>query len=461
MAQLIIPYKPRPQFQEYHENRKRFTVSVCHRRAGKTVARINRLIKEAVKIERSYPPGRFGYIAPYRNQAKKIAWMYLQHYAAPLLALGGKKNEAELTITMPHNGATIELFGADNADAMRGLYFDGIVPDEAQGISRATLSKIILPCLADYRGWLDCSGTPRGWSNLLGELVKMARADPDNWYLQILRVSETGLIPSDELQRQKCIMSPNEYDQEFECSFDAAITGAVYGGQIARADNEGRIIPNIPIADGVPVHTAWDLGYDDSTAIWWFQVLAGEIRILDYYENSGEDIPHYCSVITQRATDGGYAYGKHYVPHDAANELLAAGGRSIVQQAYGLGVKMFVIAATSQQNGIEAARKTLERCWFNSSTCDDVKYPADGGNSGLDAMRAYQFEFDQDKKVFRSKPRHDWASHGSDAFEIIGQVWRAPAGKPAPSPKPRYLEDMTANELFWPDKTAKKRIERI
>lgn len=449
MPRLIIPYKPREQFLEYHNNTKRFTVSVCHRRAGKTVARINRLIKEAVKIDRSYPPGRFGYIAPYRNQAKKIAWMYLQHYAAPLLALGGKKNEAELTITMPHNGATIELFGADNADAMRGLYFDGIVPDEAQGISRATLSQIILPCLADYQGWLDCSGTPRGWSNLLGELVKLARADPENWYLQILRASETGLIPAEELRRQKQIMSPNEYEQEFECSFDAAITGAVYGAQIAQADQSGRLMVDMPIA-AIPVHTAWDLGYDDSTAIWWFQVLAGEIRVLDYYENSGQDIPHYCSVIHQRATDGGYEYGKHYVPHDAANELLAAGGRSIVQQAYGLGIKMFVVSATSQQNGIEAARKTLERCWFDSRKCEQ----------GLEALRQYQFEFDADKKVFRSKPRHDWASHGSDAFEIIGQVWQQPRGPAPKPPEPRFLKDLTADELFFPAKT-RKRIERI
>ena len=111
----------------------------------------------------------------------------------------------------------------------------------------------------------------------------------------------------------------------------------------------------LPIAE---VHTAWDLGYDDSTAIWWFQVLRGEIHILDYYENNGQDIPHYCDVVSDRARDCGYRYGKHYVPHDAANELLAAGGRSIVQQAFALGIGMRVVAATSQQNGIEAVSAT-------------------------------------------------------------------------------------------------------
>lgn len=460
MTELVIDYAPRKQFIDYHASNKRFSVTVAHRRAGKSVARINRLIRAAVTMQRTFPPGRFAYVSPYRNQSKKIAWMYLQHYAAPLLQMGGVKNEAELRLTMPHNGATIELFGADNADAMRGLYFDGIVPDEAQSIPRSTLSQIILPCLADYQGWLDCSGTPRGWTNLLGELVRMARDDPDNWFLQILRASETGIIPADELARQKRIMSPNEYEQEFECSFDAAITGAVYGQQIAAADQTGRLRSSLQLVADLEVHTAWDLGYDDSTAIWWFQVLKGEIHILDYYENSGQDIPHYCGVLSQRATDCGYKYGKHYVPHDAANELLAAGGRSIVQTAHGLGVKMYVVPATSQQNGIEAARKTLEYCYFDEGKCGDVKYPADHGYSGLDCMRQYQFEFDADKKVYRSKPRHDFASHAADAFEIIGQVWQKPREDAGPQ-SPKFLEDLIADDVFWPKKGNVRRIERI
>lgn len=400
-------------------------------------------------MTRTYPPGRFGYLAPYRNQAKKIAWMYLKHYAAPLLELGGRSNEQDLTITMPHNGATIELFGADNAEAMRGLYFDGICPDEAQGIPRSTLSQIILPCLADYGGWLDCAGTPRGWSNLLGELVKLARDNPDEWFVQILRASESGILPADELARQKRLMSENEYLQEFECSFDAAITGAIYGLQIAEADKAGRLMPHIEAAIA-PVHTAWDLGFDDSTAIWWWQILPNEIRILDYYENSGQDIAHYCHVINTRGRENSYSYGKHYVPHDAAHELLAAGGRSIVQQAYALGVPMHVVPATSQQNSIEALRKTLERCWFDTGKCE----------LGLEALRQYQFEFDADKKVYKSKPRHDWASHGSDAAEIIGQVWRQPI-EPEKPKQPRWLHEATADELFWPQRNRPTDIKRI
>jgi phage terminase large subunit len=429
---VLIPYRPREAFQPYHDTDRRFGVTVAHRRAGKTVARVNKLIKEAALCDLRAP--RFAYLAPFFVQAKDIAWLYLKHYAAGLIQHGGKINESELSITLPHNGAVIRLYGADNAERMRGLYFDGIVIDEAQSIRKTVLTTVILPALADRQGWLDCSGTPKGWSNLLGELVKLAQSDPDNWFLQILRASDTGILPADELRRQRALMSENEYEQEFECSFDAAITGAVYGKQMATADKQGRI-GLVPVEPGVPVNTAWDLGFDDATAIWWWQQLHGEVRLVDYFEANHEPISFFGEVIKSKP----YAYGMHYVPHDAANKLLAAGGKSIVEQLRNMDIKCQVVGATSQQNGIEAARKVLEQCWFDRTACE----------MGIDAMRQYQFEFDDDKKVFRSKPRHDWTSHGADAFEIIGQVWRKPQAKSV-KPQARFLHQITANEVFWP-----------
>ncbi len=385
------------------------------------MARINKLIRAAITCELLNP--RFGYLAPFYVQAKDIAWLYLKHYAAPILELGGKINESELSITFPHNGAMVKLYGAENAERMRGLYFDGIVIDEAQGISKTVLTTVILPALADRQGWLDVSGTPRGWENMLGELVKIARANPHEWFLQILRASETGLIPLDELARQRQLMPENEYEQEFECNFEAAITGAVYGSKMSAALKDGRI-GEVPYDPEMPVYTAWDLGFDDSTAIWFWQIAKQEIRLIEYYEASGQDIEHYCAELLARV----YNYDAHYVPHDAANKLLAAGGRSIYEQMRKIlpqKQRIAIIPATSQQNSIEAARKTLEICWFNEPMCE----------RGVDALRQYQFEYDDDKKTFRSKPLHNWASHGADAFEIIGQVWRNP-------PEPKKIEPM-------------------
>jgi len=386
------------------------------------VARINKLIRKAVECD--LPNPKFAYLAPYYVQAKDIAWFYVKHYAGPLLEVGGKGNESELSITLPHNGAVIKLYGAENAERMRGLYFDGIVVDEAQGIARSVLTTIILPALADRLGWLDCSGTPRGWSNLLGELVKIAKNTPDQWFFQILRASETGIIPADELARQRSLMSENEYEQEFECSFDAAITGAVYGLQMGEALKSGRI-GAVPYDPELPVDTLWDLGYDDSTALWFRQRARNENRLIGYYENSGKDIKHYCDYLAEKPWKTNY--GKHYVPHDAANKLLAAGGRSIYQQMtqdHGL-QNVQVIQATSQQNSIEALRKILAICWFDEIECEQ----------GIEGARQYQFEWDDDKKTFRSKPLHNWASHPCDALEILGQIDR-------PLPETRQSEPM-------------------
>ena len=432
---VVIPYKPRAAFVDYHSNGKRYSVSVCHRRAGKSVARINRIIKDAILCTKTDP--KFAYVNPQLAQAKDTVWGYFKYYTSSFRDLGEdciKTNEQDLTLRFFHNNAIIRLYGAENAERMRGNYFDGIVVDEAQGMAKAILTQIIRPALSDRKGWLDVSGTPKGWANLLGELVKVAQARPETWFLQVLKASESGILDAGELAEMLDFMSENEYLQEFECSFDAAITGAVYGRQVAAAETGQRIVAGLPIEAASDVCTSWDLGYDDATAIWFWQITGPrEIRVIDYYEASGQDIAHYCDVIKSKP----YRYGKHYVPHDAANKVLAAGGRSIVQQAHALGVTMYVVAATSQQNGIEALRKTLEYCWFDKEFC----------SRGLDALRQYQFEFDTKTKIYKSTPRHDWSSHAADALEILGQVWQKPRIDEKKS-RSRFFNDMTAEELF-------------
>lgn len=434
---IQIPYRPRKQFQEYHASPKRFSVSLCHRRAGKTVARVNKLIRKAIENEREWPPPRYGYLAPYFVQAKDIAWPYLKKYAGPLIEHGAKIREDELSVTLPA-GQIIRLYGAENAERMRGVYFDGIEVDEAQRVPRSVLTQIILPCLADYQGWLDIAGTARGWQNLLGEVVRLAQKQPDEWFLQILRASESKIIPADELARQRALMSENEYAQEYECDLDAAITGAVYGHQIAQAAAEGRILPRIDHEPDEAVHTAWDIGYRDSTAIWWWQRLRGELRILDYFESFGLEVKDYCQIIKDRQEQFKYRYGTHYVPHDAGAHLLAAGGRSIVEQANALGVRMFAVKATSQQNSIEAARVSLRSAWFDGTRCEQ----------GLECLRQYQFEFNDKLGTYRDVPRHDKFSHGADAFEILARVWREPAEIVPPAPGLKPLALMTFDEFL-------------
>lgn len=396
---VVIPYTPRQAFRPYHDTDKRYCLTVAHRRAGKTVARINKIIRKAFECELQSP--RYGYLAPYYVQAKDIAWAYLKHYAAPLLSLGGKVNESELSITLPHNGALIRLYGAENAERMRGLYFDGLAADEAQGIPPSVLTQIIYPALADRQGWLDLSGTPKGWGNLLGETYKVARSDPE-WFVQVLKASETGILPADELERLRKAMPANEYEQEMECSFDAAITGAYYARELTQAEKEGRI-GRVPYDPMLKVNTAWDLGISDNMSIWFYQATAREIRVIDHYTASGYGLDHYARVLQER----GYLYGKHIGPHDIKVRELGT-GRSRIETARSLGINFTVCPDLSVEDGISAVRMTIPRMWFDAEKCA----------KGLDSLRQYREKIDE-KRMISLGPLHDWTSHDADAFRYL------------------------------------------
>lgn len=399
VRRIVIPYKPREVFQPYHDSEQRFALTVAHRRCGKTVARINKLIRSAVSCTKPSP--RFGYLAPYWVQAKEIAWSYLKHYSGPMLAMGGKDNESELSITYPHNGAVVRLYGAENADRLRGLYFDGIAADEAQDIKPSVLTQVIMPALSDRQGWLDLSGTPKGWGNLLGATYKRALDDPE-WFVQVLKASETGLIDPEELARLRRSMPENEYLQEFECSFDAAITGAYYAKELQKAEAEKRItaVPHDPM---LKTNTAWDLDISDSMTIWFWQQVGREIRVIDYYEASGFGLDHYARVLQ----DKGYLYGKHFGPHDIRVRELGT-GKSRIEVAAQLGIKFDVVRELPVKDGIDAVRMTLPRMYWDAKKCA----------TGLDALRQYRDKIDE-KRGISLGPLHDWSSHAADAMRYM------------------------------------------
>lgn len=395
---IQIPYSPRDVFLPYHASDKRYGVTVAHRRCGKTVARINKLIQKSAVCGLDRP--RFGYLAPTFVQAKDIAWVYLKHYCRPIIeGAGGKVNESELSVTFGHNGAVIRLYGAENAERMRGLYFDGLAVDEAQGIAPGVLTQIVLPALADRQGWLDLSGTPKGWGNLLGEVFKRAQTDP-KWFVQVLKASETGILPEAELEQLRNMMPENEYQQEMECSFEAAITGAYFAKELQQAEARITAVPHDPM---LKTHTAWDLGIADSMTIWFYQVLGREVRVIDYYEASGYGLDHYARVLQEK----GYLYGKHFGPHDIRVRELGS-GKSRWEVAKGLGITFDVVKQMDVQDGINAARMTIPRMWFDKAKCA----------TGIDALRQYREKFDEKRQVSMG-PLHDWTSHAADAFRYL------------------------------------------
>lgn len=404
MARIVINYAPRPAFMPLHKRKVRWACVVAHRRAGKTVACVNELIKAALTDSRS---GQlYAYVAPFYAQAKGVAWDYLKEFSRPIP--GVSTNEAELRIDYP-NGNRIQLFGADNADRMRGLAFSGIVADEFGDWKPSVWGYVIRPALADRNGWAVIIGTPKG-RNQFWVTYQNALTDPD-WLALRIKASESGILPASEISALLKELSEDAYRQEMECDFEAALPGAFWGRELRELTEAGRIRPIKP-DPALKVHTAWDLGFKDDTAIWWYQVGRGEVRVIDFHASSGESVKFYADLIKAKK----YNYGTHWLPHDAKAKTLASGGKSIIEQlAHELGAwsGLAIVPDLSVQDGIQAARAMLPRVWFDPTT-----------EPGIEALRQYQREYDEDKKAFRERPRHDWTSHPADAFRMMAIAWR-------------------------------------
>ena len=383
---------------------------MTHRRAGKTVACVQELQRRAVDCTLVRP--RFAYLAPFLRQSKAVAWDYLRAAMAPLRATGATVHESELRVDYP-GGAQVRLYGADNPDAMRGIYLDGIVLDEYADMDPRMWSEIIRPALADRQGWAVFIGTPKGRNGFF-DLWRRSQTEP-GWFSMMLKASETGLIPASELALARRDLSEEQYAQEFECSFDAAVIGSYYGKQLLRAEQDKRI-GNVPYEPTAMVWTAWDLGIRDATAIWFAQVVGREIRIIDYYEAAGVDLGHYVREINARP----YVYAGHIVPHDAQARELGT-GKSRLEVLESLGLKTITLAPLHRiEDGINAVRVFIPKCWLDEQKC----------RRGLDALKLYRSDYDDKLQVLRPGPVHDWTSHAADAFRYLAMTLdrRAPSG---------------------------------
>ena len=402
-VEIELEYKPRDVFEGFHDRTQRWAVIVAHRRCGKTVACINDVIYRA--LTEGKENAVYAYLAPYYSQAKNIAWEYLLRFSEPVRE---KANQSELWIELI-NGARIRLFGADNPDNLRGLYLDGVILDEYADMRPRIWGEVIRPLLADRGGWGVFIGTPKGHNGFYDVYNEATKST--NWYAKVLRASQTNLLPTEELNDARRAMTEDQYLQEFECDFESAIIGAYYGKEMRQLTDLGRIT-DVEYDPMFPVHTAWDLGYSDDTAIWWYQVVHGEIRVLEYHSSNGHPVQFYTGLIESRS----YHYGTHWLPHDARAKTLASGGKSVIEQISDkIPLKSLkIVPNLSRQDGIQATRLALMRSWFN----------AEKTMEGIECLRQYQREYDDDKKVFRDNPRHDWTSHGADAFRMLAVAWR-------------------------------------
>ena len=396
---VTIPYTPRKQQAFIHTelDKHRFSVLCCHRRFGKTVMLINHLIKSCMTNNNHQP--RFAYIAPTYSQAKKIAWDYLKHYTKNLP--NTKYNETELRADF-FNGSRIQLLSSENPDSIRGIYLDGAVIDEASQVSRELVDEVIRPALSDRKGWLSLCSTPKGMNNIFYDLYLKAQSEKD-WFLYTARASETKLVDDEELKAALSVMGQATYNQEFECSFIGNVKGSIYGELITKLENEKRIA-RVPHDPSYPVNTAWDLGYNDSTAILFYQNVGHAINIIDSYENNNKAFPHYAQILKEKD----YTYGEHIGPHDLDQTDFAT-GRTRREVAYQLGLRFKIAPKLSIEDGIHAVKMLLPRCYIDVDNCKKF----------INALRHYHRKYKEKDRMYSAKPNHDWSSHFNDALRTL------------------------------------------
>lgn len=407
MTSPTFDYHPRQAFVGMHNRTQRWSVVVAHRRAGKTVALLNDIIVRALHPSQHKMAAQYAYMTPFQNQARAVAWEYLKSFTAPFSKCAGYViSEMNLTVTLPDptnvnkKGARIMLLGAENAEKLRGLFLDGIVLDEFQDIPVYVWDTIIRPALADRGGWGIFSGTVRGHDNALWETYEKAAMDQGNWFRLLVKASESGILPPEELEDLKRGMTAEAYAAEMECDPAATVTGRILLPYIAI--QQVTRVPWQP--DGGPVLTAWDLGMSDTTSIWTAQAVGKEMHILDYYEQSGQALNHFVDWL--RRLPYAKHFGVHLMPHDTNVRELGT-GVSRLETLRNIGMRNIrIVQKLPKAQQIDAGRMLMPRCWFDAERCA----------VGLRALRGYQFSYDQKRQCFSQSPLHDRSSNGADAF---------------------------------------------
>lgn len=423
---------------------KRRCVEIAHRRWGKDEIALNWAAVSAMTRV-----GGYWHMLPEFAQARKAIWTAVNPHtgkrrideAFPHI-IRENTNEQEMFIRFK-TGSTWQVIGSDNYDRLVGVSVAGMTISEWATANPAAWA-YLAPVVAENNGWALFITTPRGRNHAYNTL-KLAQADPANWFSEVSPISSTHAIPMEVVEEQR-----KEYhalfgidagdaliEQEFFCSFEAAILGAYYGREMTIAEQQERLVTGLKIWPGVPVHTAWDLGVSrgsDTMVAWFFQIVPSEsgramVRIVDYYAASGMGIQHYADLLRDRALERGYQRGTDYVPHDAKVPEMTSSGKDgrakqRIEVMIECGMKPKLVVDHKVADGISAVRQIIGRCYWDADRCKD----------GIEALRQYQHEWDPEARIFKDTPKKDWATHPADAFRYLAMAYREIRAQPQPDP---------------------------
>jgi hypothetical protein len=430
MTEMVVKlaFRPRPWQVPLLADQSPRIVAVVHRRAGKSTALMWRGIRKALTHQRHHLVGRADPNRPGRmwtpedvarslrsdpvrivhtlpNQVQWDRSGLWDRLCRAVQSIPGARCLQDKRRALFPNGSVYQTGGMDNPDSWRGGYADEIIIDECDDTAADGQVMAIEPMLADFGGTLLRSGTPKGLGRLRAAYDDAAGKPGHSRYL--LRYTDTHVLTAEAVERLRAEMTEAEFAQEMECSFDTPNSGSYYGKLLQDAEMDGRIC-EVPHDPRLPVTTAWDLGMDNSTAIWFAQITrSGQWRVIDHISSSGSGLDHYVAELQRRP----YKYARHLLPHDVeVNELGTGRSRREVLQSLGLtNIQTVPSGPGALTDGINAVMMVLPQCWFDERRCA----------KGLKSLRGYRREWNESAQVWRPKPVHDWASDDADAFRML------------------------------------------
>lgn len=426
----------KPFWSAFHSGRYKIFVKVWHRRAGKDLTDWNAAIERTAE-----EPMTCKYAFPTNDMARENLWESITNDGMPFtdfvpMELRVKRNKGDdgLNDSLKRiefiTGGSLRVISVHKPGRARGGNSKLFVLSEFQAMDPIVID-IIMPIIEANGGVLLVNMTANGDSAARG-MMQAWEADPDVW-TSTLTVDDTPVFTAEQMirirrqtverfiARGQSEEEANAFvDQEYYCSWESPVVGSYFGSAMRRAKDEGRIT-RVPYESQLPVNTYWDLGVDDSMSIWFVQLFNREVRMIDYFESSGEGFAFYARVLKGQQEGFErmkyYLYGRHYAPHDIKVRNMGEDAKTRLEVAQGVGIKFETVKRVAQkEDGIEAIRTVLGRCWFDGEKC----------KRGIDALKGYQKEWDEKMMIYKDKPVHNWTSHGTDAFQTMALTDPAP-----------------------------------
>lgn len=408
MPQIQVGLKARPHQRDlinYFRNDGKHAIAVWHRKAGKD--RAATFVESELACKRV---GLYWHALPNYADARKVIWDAITPEGIRLIdasfpqQIVKRRSDHEMKIELV-NGSIWQPVGADNYNGLVGAFPSHITWSEF-ALMHPAARPMLLPGLAAGNGTELAITTPRGYNHAY-DMYQYAQTRAD-WFHSLLTVQDSGLLSDGILEGLRNSMPEELFRQEYQCDWSAANVGSIFGKYLEEAEKAGRVNRNVEYdRNGAGVHISSDIGRHDTAAWWFWQPCPGGFRLIDYDEDSGMDAEEWTDRLSIKLRTENYKLERLWLPHDAKAKTFSAKHSAVEIFVKAFGHKIIkIVPLTRKADYINAGRVVLRHCQFNSEKC----------KNGLDALRSWQYEFNDETSSFSKEPKHDWSSHAAESY---------------------------------------------